>query len=85
MFSSSEEALNEIYNYMDLCNEQIFLRKAKRVRKTTWNDWQEGMKLNFGLPFFREASEEILDRLPTTFNELRKVQDSGYKTDPGKW
>ncbi|MAY40001.1 MULTISPECIES: hypothetical protein [Spongiibacter] len=80
-----EEALNEIYNYMDLCNEQIFLRKAKRVRKTTWNDWQEGMKLNFGLPFFREASEEILDRLPTTFNELRKVQDSGYKTDPGKW
>ncbi|SNX60179.1 hypothetical protein SAMN06296273_1642 [Nitrosomonas ureae] len=78
-------ALNEIYNYMDLCNEQIFLRKAKRVRKNTWNDWQEGMRLNFELPFFQVASNEILNRLPTTFNELRRVKESGYRTDPRKW
>jgi hypothetical protein len=78
-------ALNEIYNYMDLCNEQIFLRKAKRVRKNTWNDWQEGMRLNFGLPFFQEASNEILNRLPTTFNEFRRVKESGYRTDPREW
>lgn len=83
--SEKDVALNEIYNYMDLCNEQAFLRKAKRIRKNTWNDWQEGMKLNFGLPFFRDASEDILDRLPTTFNELRKVKNCGYNTDPIKW
>ncbi|WP_317508704.1 hypothetical protein [Halovibrio sp. HP20-50] len=79
------EALNEIYNYMDLCNEQIFLRKAKRVRRSTWNDWQEGMRSNFGLPFFSETSEEIMRMLPKTFNELRRVRDTDYSTDPGKW
>ena len=83
--NEKNEALNEIYNYMDLCNEQIFLRKAKRVRRSTWNDWQEGMRSNFGLPFFAEASDEILGRLPNTFNELRRVKDCGYSTDPRKW
>ncbi|MDF1764059.1 MAG: hypothetical protein P1U57_11670 [Oleibacter sp.] len=80
-----DEALNEIYNYMDLCNEQIFLRKSRRIRKSTWGDWQEGMRSNFGLPFFNEASEEILERLPKTFTELRRVRDCDYNTDPRKW
>ncbi len=83
--NEKDDALNEIYNYMDLCNEQIFLRKTKRIRRSTWGDWQEGMRSNFGLPFFSEASDEILERLPTTFNELRRVRDSGYRTDPRKW
>lgn len=78
-------ALNEVYNYMDLCNEQVFLRRAKRVRKSTWNDWQDGMRLNFGLPFFQEASSEILVRLPTAFNELRRLKDLDYRADPRKW
>ena len=55
-----EEALNEIYNYMDLCNEQIFLRKAKRVRKTTWNDWQEGMKIPCHSDCLASSSSRIL-------------------------
>ena len=43
------QASNEIYNYIDFCNEQIFLRKTGRVRKDTWNNWQEGMSINFSL------------------------------------
>lgn len=68
-----DDAYNEIYNYMDLCNEQIFLRKNRRIRKNTWKDWQEGMKLNFDLPFFKDASTEIFEKLPDTFQELRRV------------
>lgn len=83
--SEKDEALNEIYNYMDLCNEQIFLRKAKRIRANTWKDWQEGMKLNFTLPLFQEASSQIFEKLPDTFKELRRVKESGYQTDPRKW
>lgn len=40
---------NEIYNYMDLCNEQVYLRISNRVCKKTWNNWQEGMRTNFEL------------------------------------
>ena len=58
------EAFNEIFNYMDICNEQIFLRMSGRVRKKTWLNWQEGMKTNFSLSIFETASKEVFDKLP---------------------
>jgi hypothetical protein len=76
---------NEIYNYMDLCNEQIYLRMSNRVRKKTWNNWQEGMSTNFSLHAFENTSTEVFKKLPSNFNELQKVKQLGYKTDPRKW
>lgn len=35
-----------VYNYLDLCNEQIFLRKRRRIRKDTWTDWCNGIASN---------------------------------------
>ena len=81
----SHKAFNEIYNYMDLCNEQIFLRKTGRVSANTWNNWQEGMLTNFSLKVFDRASQEIFSKLTHNFTELKRVQDSGYKTDPKRW
>ena len=69
--TEKDHARNEIYNYMDLCNEQIFLRSSNRVRLKTWQEWQDGMKLNFELPFFKETSEQIYSKLPDSFTELR--------------
>lgn len=46
------QASNVIYNYIDFCNEQIFLRRTGRVREDTWNNWQKGMSINFSLPIF---------------------------------
>lgn len=79
------KAYNEIFNYMDLCNEQIFLRKSGRVRKNTWVNWQEGMKTNFSLPVFENASSEVFYKLSNNFEELKKVKESGYNTDPKNW
>jgi len=79
------EAFNEIFNYMDICNEQIFLRMSGRVRHDTWLNWQEGMKTNFSLSIFKTASKEVFDKLPSNFKELKKVQGSEYNTDPKKW
>ncbi|MEQ5857080.1 hypothetical protein NFI08_15505 [Halomonas sp. EF61] len=78
-------AYNEIYNYMDLCNEQIFLRMSGRVSKKTWNNWQEGMSTNFSLKVFDRASKEVFRKLDQNFKELKRVQESEYKTDPRKW
>ena len=85
--SEDEEkiAFNEIYNYMDFCNEQIFLRKNNRVRKKTWLNWLSGMQLNFALPIFEQTSKEVFNCLPTIFEELRKVWDADFNTDPKKW
>lgn len=83
--SEKDAANNEIYNYMDLCNEQIYLRMSNRVREKTWNNWQEGMKTNFSLNFFEHASTEVFQKLSLNFLELQKVKRLGYKTDPKKW
>lgn len=78
-------AYNEIYNYMDLCNEQIFLRMSGRIRKKTWNNWQEGMLTNFSLAVFERANQQIFDKLKHNFSELKRVKDSGCQTDPKSW
>ncbi|GGI98781.1 hypothetical protein GCM10007978_40720 [Shewanella hanedai] len=79
------QAYNEIFNYMDFCNEQIFLRQSGRVRKNTWNNWQEGMHTNFSLPIFASVSAEVFKELPGTFQELRKVIEQKFNADPNKW
>ena len=80
-----EHEFNKIYNYMDFCNEQIFLRKNGRVRENTWMDWQNGMKINFSLPIFDETSKKVFEKLPDIFHELRMVKDKNFDTDPKKW
>ncbi|EPJ42945.1 MAG: hypothetical protein OFPII_44290 [Osedax symbiont Rs1] len=83
--SEKDTANNEIYNYMDLCNEQIYLRISNRVRKNTWNNWQDGMQTNFSLKAFERTSTEVFKKLPSNFLELKKVKRLGYKTDPKNW
>lgn len=85
---SSQErvyAYNEVYNYMDLCNEQVFLRKSGRVGKATWGNWQEGMSTNFDLEVFKEASEEVFKKLDDNFEDLKRVKKALYRTDPRCW
>lgn len=81
----AEAAKEAIYNYLDFCNQQVYLRKQKRIRKPTWLEWQEGMKINFALPLFAEVAQLVFARLPHIFSELRKVQESGFNADPAEW
>jgi hypothetical protein len=80
----SEVAKEAIYNYLDFCNQQVYLRKQKRIRESTWTEWQEGMKINLSLPLFSEVADNVFVRL-RIFNELKKIQESDFKTDPAKW
>ncbi len=60
-------ALNEIYNYIDLTNEQIFLRRQNRIRSKTWENWRDGMKANLALPAFKRAWGMIKKKTPNNF------------------
>lgn len=78
----SQEA---IYNYLDFCNQQVYLRKKKRIRKSTWLEWQEGIQINMGLPVFKKVSSKVFNELPEVFSELQRVRTSAFSTDPAKW
>lgn len=74
-----------IYNYLDLCNEQIFLRKKKRVRKDTWLDWCAGVKSHLQKPEFQVVWQEIKTESPGTFTFLEKLELTDFNGDPAKW
>ena len=81
------QSLNAFYYYFDLSNEQIFLRQHRRVRKTTWTDWADGIQSNLDRPAFRRAWDEIKQRSDGSFKELRLLEASGFTLDPRsrKW
>lgn len=74
-----------IYNYLDLCNEQIFLRLKKRVRKDTWRDWCTGMEPNLSKPEFEKVWSEVKLEAPQTFTFLERLEKNSFKDDPLKW
>jgi hypothetical protein len=73
-----------IYNYLDLCNEQIYLRVKKRVRKNRWKDWQDGIKQHLKNPSFIEVWEEIKKESPLSFTFLTKLEECDFNCDPAK-
>lgn len=67
---------DEFYRYFDLCNEQAYLQKKKRITKATWEFWQDGIRGNLRRPAFSRAWQEISSRAPADFSELREVVSS---------
>jgi len=78
-------ALDDFYHYIDLSNEQVFLRQRGRVRKETWANWRDGIKSNLSRPAFRAAWELIKRKASGSFEELRRLEAEGYSTDPHDW
>lgn len=64
---------DEMYHYIDLCNEQAFLKQSGRISNKTWVFWQEGIALNMKRPAFERAWSEIAYRSNGDFSELRQI------------
>jgi hypothetical protein len=71
-----------IYNYLDLCNEQIYLRKIKRISKNRWKDWNIGIKDNLSKPAFKVVWDEIKETAPNTFTALESLEKNKFEIDP---
>ncbi len=74
-----------IYNYLDLSNEQVFLRMKKRVRKDPWHDWCAGISENLQKPAFQDVWREVKEAAPGTFTFLERLEENGYSIDPARW
>jgi hypothetical protein len=77
--------LDDFYHYIDLTNEQVFLRQRGRVRADTWANWRDGIQTNLSRPAFRAAWERIKEKAPNSFEELRRLEAERYGSDPRKW
>ena len=68
-----QRALPVFFHYFDFCNEQAFLREKRRIRKTTWKEWRDGMEENLRGPAFARAWTEIVARMPESFDEIPRL------------
>lgn len=80
-----EEAKPFLFHYINLTNDQIFLRSKGRISLEVWNDWQRGIKYNLNdLPAFKKIWVEIKED-SESFRELRTLELKEYNTDPNNW
>ncbi len=80
-----DQHLQDFYTYVDLTNEQIFLRRKGRVTKTTRNNWREGICDLMNLPAFQIAWRKLNGGPAERFNQLRLLAEDKFGTDPKKW
>src|SRR4051812_40117243 len=51
----SDQVERAMYDYFELCEEELYYRKSGRVSRSTWRDWWEGMRLHLRRPAFHDA------------------------------
>lgn len=78
-------AREAVYNYLDLCNEQIFQRFKSRISKDRWCEWSLGIKENINRPFIKSVWNEVKDSAPNSFSFLEKLENESFNTDPKVW
>lgn len=74
----------QLFIYIDLCNQQVFYRKYKRIGKSAWQSWLDGIKSNLESPSFNQAWIEVKSNIPH-YEELRRLEKEGFRSDPANW
>jgi hypothetical protein len=82
--SEYQDSFDELFRYVDLTNEQVSLRQLGRISEEVWWYWLSGIQSNLRLPAFSCAWTDIKGRC-MSFEELRRLENEGFKTDPRKW
>ena len=77
--------MGTFYRYVDLTNQQIFLRTRKRISKATWESWCDGISHTLQRPAFKDAWQRIGAAAPGDFAELRELERKGFTGDPAEW
>ena len=80
-----QQTRDDFFRYIDLSNEQVFLRKNNRISKATWELWRDGMKAFLARPSFNRAWKEFKAASPDIFRELRRLEGENFETDPCTW
>jgi len=53
------EVLRALRNYLNLCSEELYLAKTRRLDRRTWRIWTSGIKDTLRLPCFNAGWREM--------------------------
>jgi hypothetical protein len=71
-----------IYQYIDLSNEGAVLHNQRRITEETWIEWRKGIETNMRLPAFADVWAEVDEKSPTSFEELRALEEQDMTDTP---
>ncbi|MGF1719670.1 hypothetical protein L4D20_06435 [Vibrio kyushuensis] len=72
-----------IFNYLDLCNQQVYLRAKGRISDDRWVDWCDGIQENLVKSAFLSVWTEVQDK--ASFSYLNRLENESFKSDPLRW
>lgn len=78
------DTFDELFRYIDLSNEQVALRKSRRISQKTWKNWSSGIQANLELPVFKRVWKQVREET-RSFQELRRVHEEEFEFDPACW
>jgi len=74
-----------LFHYLNLTNDQIFLRSKDRVGPEVWKDWRNGIEHNItNIRAINEFWAELKAN-SIVFEELRRLEEVGFSGDPHGW
>ena len=62
----ADQDLRPFFDYFELCEEELYYRHVRKVSRSTWRDWEEGIVLNFRRPAFQSAWRQLSERVELT-------------------
>ena len=80
-----DQAFPRLHQYVDLTNEQIFLRMKGRISRATWLEWRDGTESNLGRAAFGQAWARVKKGAAGSFTGLRRLEASRFSEDPRSW
>jgi len=80
---NKKEVRELIFNYLDLSNEQVFLRSRGKITKSTWKIWSSGIQANLETLEFKSVYNEVSS--DSRFTYLSKLVKSNFDADPRKF
>lgn len=79
-----KQARRFIFNYLDLCNEQIYQRSKRKIKNARWEEWQQGIDANLKNNLFISVWKEVKASKSYELTYLGQYIDKG-QTDPATW
>src|SRR4051794_40584100 len=69
----SPDEIGVLIRYIDLCNQQVFLRQQRRISFATWQDWHAGIRDNLTRPAVARTWAFIREHTDDSFHELAEL------------
>ena len=73
------EDLRPFFDYFELCEQELYYRRFRKVSTSTWPAWWEGIRLNMRRPAFRAGWDQLRNRVSVPPGPRQQVRHTQFE------